>query len=140
MFVDHRQKDWLEWLVSAEFVVNNKVYMAIKILSFIANYGRELRMGDNIRKKEKVEKAIEFIKRMRKVQEEAGVVLKKAQEDMKKQVDKGRKETKAWKKGDRMLLSTKDLIFKERSVKKLVERYVGLYVIEEMVLTNAIKL
>ena len=39
-----------------------------------------------------------------------------------------------------MLLSTKDLIFKERSVKKLVERYVGLYVIEEMVLTNAIKL
>ena len=140
MFVDHRQKDWLEWLVSAEFVVNNKVYMAIKILSFIANYGRELRMGDNIRKKEKVEKAIEFIKRMRKVQEEAGVVLKKAQEDMKKQVDKGRKETKAWKKGDRMLLSTKDLIFKERSVKKLVERYIGLYVIEEMVLTNAIKL
>ena len=140
MFVDHRQKDWLEWLVSAEFVVNNKVYMATKILSFIANYGRELRMGDNIRKKEKVEKAIEFIKRMRKVQEEAGVVLKKAQEDMKKQVDKGRKETKAWKKGDRMLLSTKDLIFKERSVKKLVERYIGLYVIEEMVLTNAIKL
>ena len=84
MFVDHRQKDWLEWLVSAEFVVNNKIYMATKILSFIANYGRELRMGDNIRKKEKVEKAIEFIKRMRKVQEEAGVVLKKAQEDMKK--------------------------------------------------------
>ena len=84
MFVDHRQKDWLEWLVSAEFVVNNKVYMATKILSFIANYGRELRMGDDIRKKEKVEKAIEFIKRMRKVQEEAGVVLKKAQEDMKK--------------------------------------------------------
>ena len=140
MFVDHRQKDWLEWLVSAEFVVNNKVHMATKILSFIANYGRELRMGDDIRKKEKVEKAIEFIERMRKVQEEAGVVLKKAQEDMKKQVDKGRKETKAWKKGDRMLLSTKDLIFKERSVKKLVERYVGLYVIEEMVLTNAIKL
>ena len=58
MFVDHRQKDWLEWLVSAEFVVNNKVYMATKILSFIANYGRELRMGDDIRKKEKVEKAI----------------------------------------------------------------------------------
>ena len=67
MFVDHRQKDWLEWLVSAEFVVNNKVYMATKILSFIANYGRELRMGDDIRKKEKVEKAIEFIERMRKV-------------------------------------------------------------------------
>jgi len=25
-FVDHRQKDWTEWLASAEFVVNNKVH------------------------------------------------------------------------------------------------------------------
>jgi len=66
--------------------------------------------------------------------------LKKAQEDMKRQVDKERKETEAWKKEDRMLLSTKDLIFKERPVRKLVERYVGPYVIEEVVLTNKVKL
>ena len=44
-FVYHRQKDWSEWLVSAEFVVNNKVHTATKVSSFIANYGRELRMG-----------------------------------------------------------------------------------------------
>ena len=66
--------------------------------------------------------------------------MKKAQEDMKRQVDKERKETEAWKKEDRMLLSTKDLIFKERPVRKLVERYVGPYVIEEVVLTNKVKL
>ena len=41
-FVNYQQKDWPEWLASAEFVVNNKVYMAIKILPFIANYEREL--------------------------------------------------------------------------------------------------
>ena len=35
-------------------------------------------MGGDIRKKGKVEKAIEFIERMKKVQEEAGVALKKA--------------------------------------------------------------
>jgi len=56
----------------------------------MANYGRESRMGGDIRKKGKVEKATEFVKRMRKVQEEAGVVLKKAQKDMKRQVDKRR--------------------------------------------------
>ena len=39
-----------------------------------------------------------------------------------------------------MLLSTKDLVFKERPSKKLMERYVGLYVIEEVVLSNAVKL
>ena len=50
-------------------------------------------MGADIRKKEKVEKAIEFVKRMKKVQEEAGAVLKKVQEDMKRQADKGRKKS-----------------------------------------------
>jgi len=34
---------------------------------FIANYRRELRMEVDIRKKEKVEKVIEFAKRIRKV-------------------------------------------------------------------------
>jgi len=77
-FVKHRQKDWLEWLVLAEFVVNNKVYMATKILPFMANYGREMRMGGDIRKRGKVEKVTEFVERMRKVQEEAGAALKKA--------------------------------------------------------------
>ena len=42
--------------MTAEFVVNNKIYIATKVLSFIANYGRELRMGTDIRKKGKVEK------------------------------------------------------------------------------------
>ena len=59
---------------------------------------------------------------------------------MKRQADKGRKETENWKKGDRILLSTKDLVFKERPAKKLVDRYVGPYSIEEVVSTNAVKL
>ena len=92
-FVDHRQKDWLEWLASAEFAVNNKVYMATKVLPFMVNYRRELRMGGDIRKREKVESAIEFVERMKKVHEEAGAVLKKVQEDMKRQADRERKET-----------------------------------------------
>ena len=60
-FVEYRQKDWPEWLVSAEFSVNNKVHTATKVLPFIANYGRELRMGGDIRRKEKVEKVTEFV-------------------------------------------------------------------------------
>ena len=40
-----------EWLASAEFVVNNKVHIATKVSPFMANYERELRMGENIRKK-----------------------------------------------------------------------------------------
>jgi len=69
--------------VLAKFTVNNKVYSATKILLFITNYGRELRMGADIRKKGKVEKVTEFAKKMKRVQEEAGAALTKAQEEMK---------------------------------------------------------
>jgi len=139
-FVEHRQKDWPEWLVSAEFAVNNKVYTATKVSPFMANYGREMRMGGDIRKREKVEKATEFIERIKKIYEEVRAALKKAQEDMKRQADRGRKEMEEWKKGDRVMLSTKDLVFKERLVKKLVDRYMGPYTIEKVVFTNAVKL
>jgi len=64
--------------------VNNKVYTAIKVSPFIANYGRELRIEGDIRKKGKVEKVMEFVERMKKVQKEAEVALKKIQEDMKR--------------------------------------------------------
>jgi len=70
-FVDHRQKDWPEWLASAEFAVNNKVHTATKVSPFMANYRRELRMGGNIRRRGKVEKATEFVERMKRVHEEA---------------------------------------------------------------------
>jgi len=119
-FIDHRQKDWPEWLALAEFAVNNKVHMATKVSSFMANYGRELRMGGDIRKKGKVERITEFVERMKKVHKEARATLKKMQKDMKRQADRGRKETKEWKKKDKVMLSTKDLVFKERLARKLV--------------------
>jgi len=77
-FVDHRQKDWPEWLALVEFAVNNKVHSATKISLFMANYGRELRMERDIRKNGKIEKATEFVERMKKVHEETGAALKKA--------------------------------------------------------------
>jgi len=124
----------------AEFAINNKVHMATKVLPFMANYGREMRMEGDIRKKGKVKSATEFVKKMKKVHEEAEAVLKKTQEEMKRYADKKRKETEKWKKGDRVLLSTKDLVFKERPSKKLMERYVGPYVIEEVISLNVVKL
>ena len=47
--------------------------------------------------------------------------MKKAQEDMKRQADKERKETEDWKKWNRVMLSTKDLVFKEKPARKLVD-------------------
>ena len=120
--------------------MNNKVHTATKVSPFMANYGKELRMGGDVRRKGKVERVTKFVERMKKVQEEAAAALKKTQEEMKRYADRGRKEAENWKKGDRVLLSTKDLVFKERPSKKLMERYIGPYAIEEVVSSNAVKL
>ena len=39
-----------------------------------------------------------------------------------------------------MILSIKDLIFKKKLIKKLTERYIGLYIVEEIVSKNVVKL
>ena len=44
-FINYRQKNWPKWLVSVEFVINNKAHLITKVFTFIANYRRELRMG-----------------------------------------------------------------------------------------------
>ena len=38
------------------------------------------------------------------------------------------------------MLSIKDLMFKKRLVKKLVNQYVSLYIINKMIFTNVVKL
>ena len=42
IFVEHRQKDWPEWLASAEFAINNKIHTATKMSLFMANYGKDM--------------------------------------------------------------------------------------------------
>ena len=51
----------------AEFAINNKIYLVTKVFLFIVNYRRELKIGIDIRRKEKVEKAMEFAERIKKV-------------------------------------------------------------------------
>ena len=63
-------------------MINNKIHSATKISLFIVNYRRKLRMEADIRKKGKVEKVMEFVER-----------IKKVQKDMKRQVDRGRKKS-----------------------------------------------
>ena len=103
-FVNHRQKNWPEQLASAEFAVNNKVHSTTKVSLFMANYGRELRIERDIRRKEKVEKAIEFVEKLKMVQEEVGAVLKRMQEEMKIYADQNRKKIEEQKKEDRVML------------------------------------
>ena len=84
IYVNYRQKNWSEWLATAEFAFNNKVYTMTKSSLFQVNYGRELRIGFDIRKKGKNEKAEEFAREMKEKHKEARVALTKSQEEMKR--------------------------------------------------------
>ena len=121
-------------------MVNNKIYSATKMSLFMENYGREMRMGVDIRRKQKIKKAMEFTKRIKKFQEEARAALRNTQKKMKWQADRGRKEVEKQKKGNKVILSIKDLMFKERLKKKLVDKYASSYIIDRVVSINAIKL
>ena len=127
---------------TAEFAYNNKVHTGTKVLPFEANNGRNPRMGFEMRKKGRYEKAEEFTERMKKVQEEAKAALAKAQEDMKKYADKHRSEAAEYKVGDLVLLSTKDLEWqmKGRRSEKLTERFVGPYKVKAIISSNVVEL
>ena len=78
-------------------------------------------MEIDLRRKEKMKKATEFMERMRKVQKEVETALVRAQEEMKRQADRERKKAEVQKVRDRIILNIKDLVFKERLAKKLVD-------------------
>jgi len=142
MFIDYRQEQWPEWLGTAEFTYNNKVHSSTRMSPFKANYGQDLRIGFEERKKEKYEGAERFVIKMKEIQEEMKAVLEKAQEEMKKYVDKKRAEVDDYKLGDLVMLSTKDLKYQmvRRRTEKLTKRFVSPYKIKKIVSLNAVEL
>ena len=142
IYVNHRQNNWAEWLATAEFAFNNKVHTATKMSPFQVNYGREPRMGFNIRKKGKNEKAEEFVKEMKERHEEAKAALVKSQKEMKRQADRSRKEAEEYRVGDKVLISTKDFLMelRKRVTKKLTEKFIRPYVVKKVVSENAVEL
>jgi len=99
-------------------------------------------MGFEGRKKGKYAGAEKFIEKMKEIQEEAKAVLGKAQEEMKKYADKKRGEVDDYKVGDLVMLSTKNLKYQMvgRRIEKLTERFVSLYKVKKIVLSNAMEL
>ena len=142
MYVNHRQNNWSEWLVTAEFAFNNKVHTATKMSPLQVNYGKEPRMGFDIRKKRKNEKAEEFAKEMKERHEEARAALVRSQEKMKRQADRSRKKAEEYRVGDKVLISTKDFSMElmKRATKKLTEKFIRPYVVKRIVSENAVEL
>ena len=78
IFINYRQEQWPDWLGTAEFIYNNKIHSATKVLLFKANYSQDPRMGFEGRRKRKYKAVGKFVERIQKIQEEARAALRKA--------------------------------------------------------------
>jgi len=61
---------------------------------------------------------------------------------MKKQADRNRKEAEEYRVGDRVLISTKNFLIElmKRATKKLMEKYIGPYVVKKIASENIVEL
>jgi len=98
-------------------------------------------MGFEGRKKGKYQGAKKFIEKIKEIQE-VKAALGRVQEEIKKYADKKREEVDDYKVGDLVILSTKDLKYQivRRKTEKLTERFIGLYKIKKIILSNAVEL
>jgi len=66
----------------------------------------------------------------------------KSQEEMKRQVDRNRKDAEEYRVGDKVLISTKDFLMElmKRAMKNLTEKYIGPYVVKKIISENVIEL
>ena len=116
--------------------------MSTRTSSFKANYGQDPRIGFEGRKKRKYAGAEKYIEKIKEIQKEAKAALGKAQEEIKKYIDRKRAEVDDYKVEDLVMLSTKDLKYQmvRRRMKKLIERFVGPYKVKKIVSSNIVEL
>jgi len=129
-------------LGTTEFAYNNKTYSSTRISPFKANYGQNPRIGFEGRKKEKYKEAEKFIEKIKEIQEKAKAALEKAQEEIKKYIDRKRGKVNDYKVRDLVMLSPKDLKYQmvRRRIEKLTKRFIGSYKIKKIVLLNTVEL
>ena len=116
--------------------------MSTRTSSFKANYGQDPRIGFEGRKKRKYAGAEKYIEKIKEIQKEAKAALGKAQEEIKKYIDRKRAEVDDYKVEDLVMLSTKDLKYQmvRRRMEKLIERFVGPYKVKKIVSSNIVEL
>jgi len=111
-------------------------------LPFKANYKQDSRIGFKVKKKGKYKGVEKFVTKIKEIQEEAKAVLGKAQEEMKRYVDRKRTEVDKYKVENLVILNTKDLKYQVagRRTEKLIERFIGPYRIKKIILPNIVEL
>jgi hypothetical protein len=88
MYINDKQKDWVEWLPIAQFCHNDRIHSATGFSPFYMNNGRHPYKGITEPKDIKNATAEKYITIIKETHEKAKINLEKAAQNMKKQYDK----------------------------------------------------
>ena len=139
-YVNHFQNDWVWLLPMKEFSANANVSATIKVLSFLATKSYNPRMSfdpvdlsvNSTREKIANSTTKLIVNRMEKVWNFMREKMTKLQAKQVVAANRHRKEPPTYKIGNEVFLSTKN-IRTERPLKKLDDKYIGLFKIKKLV-------
>lgn len=148
-FVNFAQDDWEQWLPLAEFAVNNVMNISTSVSPFFANKGFHPRMtfgpprpvdrtaSPTIREQNAAGNA--FVDKMEEILQTLHTNLKSAQAAQEESASVNRSPAPAYRVGDRVFLSTRN-ITSARPSKKLDSKFIGECKILEVINSHAYKL
>lgn len=139
MFCNHHQNDWDELLPSAEFACANHAHASIGMTPFMADTGRNPRMGFEPAVDVADRNAEAFKARMEQSLEEAKAALTKAQDEQALYYNRRREPAPEFAPGDMVLLDASD-IRTNRASKKLDCLRLGPFRVVEAIGKGAYKL
>ena len=139
LFCNHHQNDWDELLPSAEFACANHVHATTGVSPFMADIGRNPRMGFEPLVDIADENAAAFQNRMRQGLEEAKAALVQSQDEYARYYNRRRDPAPQFKPGDLVLLDASD-IRTDRASKKLDSLRLGPFEVEAAVGSSAYRL
>ena len=140
-FVHPRQDDWEEHLPLAAFAYNNSVNASTKFTPFYLNYGRHpvTPINSALQVESDMPAIEEWLQEIKDTQQAAENNILHAQEHMKKQADKKRREVK-FSEGDLVLLDRRHLKLPGALTKKFSAPYVGPFRVLEVRPAGAYKI
>lgn len=109
MFCNHHQNDWDDLLPSAEFAYANHIHASTQMTPFMADLGRNPRMGFEPNVDADDNDAASFRARMEELLTEAKAALTKAKEDYARYYNRRREPAPTFAAGDWVLLDASDI-------------------------------
>lgn len=135
-YVNPYQNDWDEYLTVVEFAINNAWQASIENTPFFVNYGQHpfTPLSLQIDAKVRVPGAQKFVQDRADVVKHAKTCLMAAQDRQKAYADKTRRDVKDIRVDDMVLLSTKNLTFKNKgATPKFMPKFVGPFKVKKLV-------